>query len=160
MSTSKDDAITQFTGEYGFLSLEHPCIIEYEGIKYDNAATLFYAMRSTNPKIMRKIARLSPNKARQKASGLPDNPDYDCNKMFYLEQVNRLKFNSSPTLSAWLLETDPKKLVNTITHRDTWIGVRIDGTGENALGEALMTIRGELKRKASAKEYRKKMMNK
>lgn len=128
---------------YKYLTLEFPSTIEYEGETYPCAATLFYAFKSTNPKIMRKIARLSPNKARQKIANLPYNEDYEENKEFYLEKALMLKFKN-PVLANWLVGTYPKKLVNVVTHMDDWIGVRIDGSGYNALGKALMKIRDNL----------------
>jgi predicted NAD-dependent protein-ADP-ribosyltransferase YbiA (DUF1768 family) len=126
---------------YKYLTLEFPSAIEYEGETYPCAATLFYALKSTNPKIMRKIARLSPNKARQKVANLPYNEDYEKNKEFYLEKVLMLKFKNQ-VLANWLIATYPKNLVHVVTHMDDWIGVRQDtGKGENALGKALMKVR-------------------
>ena len=125
---------------YKYLTLEFPSAIEYEGETYPCAATLFYALKSTNPKIMRKIARLSPNKARQKVANLPYNEDYEENKEFYLEKVLLLKFKNQ-VLANWLIATYPKNLVNVVTHMDDWIGVRQDGKGYNALGKALMKVR-------------------
>jgi predicted NAD-dependent protein-ADP-ribosyltransferase YbiA (DUF1768 family) len=89
---------------------------------------------------MRKIARLSPNKARQKVANLPYNEDYEENKEFYLEKVLLLKFKNQ-VLANWLIATYPKNLVNVVTHMDDWIGVRQDGKGYNALGKALMKVR-------------------
>jgi predicted NAD-dependent protein-ADP-ribosyltransferase YbiA (DUF1768 family) len=93
---------------------------------------------------MRKIARLSPNKARQKVANLPPNEDYEENKEFYLEKALSLKFRNK-VLANWLMGTYPKNLVNVVTHMDDWIGVRVDGKGYNALGKALMKVRDILR---------------
>ena len=135
--------ITKFEGTYGFLSLEFPCEIMYNGETYSSAAVLFYAMRAENKNSRRKIMNLSSNKARQKSAALPPNPDYDENREYYLEEACRAKFESNTTLKAWLIKTAPVKLINTVTHRDTWIGVKADGKGSNMLGKVLMKIRDE-----------------
>lgn len=143
-----DLTITNFEGAYEFLALEFPCKVTYEGVEYANAATLFYSLRATNERSREKIARLSPMKARQKSSALPENPDYDDNREFYLRLANKVKFDSNLTLKTLLMKTVGRKLVNNVTHRDTWIGVRPDGRGENALGNALMDLREEYAKSA------------
>jgi predicted NAD-dependent protein-ADP-ribosyltransferase YbiA (DUF1768 family) len=144
MAIKNENEIRDFVASgYRYLTLEYPVEIKYEGETYPNAATLFYAFRATNPKIMRKMARLSPNKARQKAMNLPANPDWDNNKEFYLEKALLLKFQNG-ALANWLMKTNPKKLVNVVTHMDDWIGVRMDGSGYNALGKALEKVRSIL----------------
>lgn len=144
-----DLTITQFEGAHGFLALEFPCKIEYEGLEYSNAATLFYAMRAINDSSRKRIARLSPLKARQKSAALPENPEYDDNREEYLKLANKLKFDSNPTLRALLIKTANRQLINTVTHRDDWIGVRENGKGgENALGKVLMELREQYAKEA------------
>lgn len=149
-ATPKPDlTITEFKGAHDFLALEFPCQITYEGVEYANAATLFYSLRATNERSRERIARLSPLKARQKSSALPGNPEYDDNREYYLKLACRAKFDANPTLKALLLKTANRQLVNNVTHRDDWIGVRLDGRGENALGKVLMDLREEYAKSAS-----------
>ena len=141
-SEPKDEAITKFEGVYAFLALEYPCKIVYDGIQYENAATLFYAMRTDNKTSRGKIARLSPNKARIKSAALPDNDDYDNNKYDYLVSALGAKFDDNPTLKSLLIKTYPIQLINTVSYRDLWIGIRDNGSGGyNALGKALEELR-------------------
>ena len=134
--------IKGFVGRADFLALEYPCKIEYEGITYENAATLFYALKCNDKGMIRKMARLSPNKARQKVAALK-NEDWEANKAYYLRLANSLKFESNPDLKEKLLKTEDAELINEVTHMDNWIGVRSDGSGQNALGKTLMELRRE-----------------
>ena len=148
-TTPKPDlTITKFEGAHEFLALEFQCKIVYEDVEYSNAATLFYSLRATNERSRERIARLSPLKARQKSSALPENPDYDDNREYYLRLANKAKFDANPTLKTLLLKTANRKLVNNVTHRDSWIGVRPDGRGDNALGNVLMDLREEYAKSA------------
>ena len=136
--------IFRFEGPYGFLALEHPCKVVYNDNVYSNAAVLFYAMRATNERSRMKIARLSTNKARQKSSALPENPDYDENRYHFLKVALRAKFDSNTDLRDKLLKTKPKELINTVSYLDDWIGIReSNGRGDNMLGKALMELRDE-----------------
>lgn len=136
--------IYKFDGPYAFLALEHPCQVVYDDHIYGNAAVLFYALRATTERSRMKIARLSTNKARQKSSALPDNPEYDDNREYFLKLAVKAKFDSHPALRAKLLKTRPKELINTVTYLDNWIGVReSNGRGDNMLGKVLMEVRDE-----------------
>lgn len=138
-----DNKIEKFDGEYNFLSLEYPCEITYEGIKFNNAATLLYALKSDyDLGSMRKYARLSPAKARQKAAK-EINYDFEDNLSHYVYVACRAKFNSNPELKKKLKDTKDAKLINVVPYNDSRLGVYM-GRGDNLLGKTLMDIRDEL----------------
>ena len=134
--------ISSFTGDYEFLSLEYPCDIKYEGIVFKNAATLLYALKSDDVGSMRKYARLSTSKARQKAAK-ENNETYDTNFEDYVRKVCKLKFSQHGDLANKLKDTHPYTLVNMLKYNDTKLGIYM-GRGENLLGKVLADIREEL----------------
>lgn len=137
-----DQTINSFTGDYEFLSLEYPCEIKYEGIVFKNAATLLYALKSNDVGSMRKYARLSPFKARQKASK-ENNAFYDANFEDYVRKVCKLKFSQHENLVNKLKNTYPFTLINILKYNDTKLGLYM-GKGKNILGKVLTDIREEL----------------
>ena len=144
LEVENETQIYKFDGPYAFLTLEYPCNVVYDDHIYGNAAVLFYALRATNERSRMKIAKLSTNKARQKSSALPENPEYDDNREYFLKMVVKAKFDTNPDLRAKLLETKPKELVNTVSYLDDWIGIReTNGRGDNMLGKVLMEVRDE-----------------
>ena len=132
--------IESFTDKYEFLSNEFPCDIEYKGIHFNSAAVLFYALKCDNLRSMKKFSKLNPGNARKKLYTIPYNEEYEDNKEEILKKVVKLKFDSNDYLRKKLVETYPKKLINTVTYPDTWLGVRY-GEGQNYLGEVLMDLR-------------------
>ena len=134
--------ISSFSGDYEFLSLEYPCDITYEGITFKNAATLLYALKSLDKGSMRKYARLSVSKARQKASK-EVNDEYTYNFKKYVYKVCKLKFTQNGNLANKLKETHPYTLVNMLKYNDTKLGIYM-GKGENILGKTLAQIREEI----------------
>jgi hypothetical protein len=62
--------------------------------------------------------------------------------------ANAAKFDQNPELKEKLLATGDGKLINTVTYRDEWAGVRGE-TGLNMLGKVLMELR-EIYRKENA----------
>ncbi len=136
--------IAEFKGKYEFLSADFPCDIVINGITYPTATNYFCALKATSDGMRKKIARLSPNKARQKLAMLPPNDDYDNNKEYYLYIANKAKFEQHQDLKNKLIETGNSELINTVTYRDEWAGIR-NGIGENKLGIVLMKIREEYK---------------
>ena len=138
-------AIAEFKGEYEFLSADYPCkIVDSDGIEYESVTCYFVALKATSVGMKKKIARLSPNKARQKSAMLPPNQDYDENKTYYYYLANKAKFDQHEDLKEKLLNTGDSKLINSVTYRDEWAGVR-GATGKNKLGIVLMKIREEYK---------------
>ena len=134
--------ISSFSDEYEFLSLDYPCNIDYEGITFKNAAILLYALKSNDKGSMRKYARLSSNKARQKAAKQM-NDEYDYNFRKYVYKVCKLKFMQNEDLANKLKATDSDTLINTLTYNDTKLGIYM-GKGENILGKVLMKIREDI----------------
>lgn len=132
--------IDGFVGKAEFLSLDYLCDVTFDDITYPSATNLFYAMKATDRGMMRKIARLSPKKVRQKMASW-ENEDWETNKLHYLEKACRVKFDTNPELKKQLIATGDAELINRVAHMDDWLGVRQDGSGKNSLGKVLMKIR-------------------
>lgn len=140
--------IKKFEGYYEFLSNEYNCDVKYEDFVFQSSASLFYAFKAKTEGAFIKFQRLSPLKARSKMQKMEENDDYEDNKKYYLKEAVKAKFISNPSLKIKLLKTQNAKLINTVTHRDTWIGVR-DGIGENMLGKVLEELREEFRKEKS-----------
>lgn len=138
-------AITQFVGEYDFLSNGYNHKITFNGLNFLNAEAAFYAQKVKDDRAKIKFTRLSGNKARAKAAQAQSIPDWEFQKDNIMIAVLRTKF-SDPELKQKLLDTYPSKLINTTTFRDTYWGFS-DGKGKNKLGELLELVRQELKEK-------------
>ena len=141
--------INWFTGRYEFLSNSYNCDIEYDGIKYTNAATAFIAQQCTDEGAKRKFARLAVNKARAKARNLPYNEEFEDNRLDIMRAILKAKFDQNPKLKRYLMGTKRLILVNNIGYRDEFWGV-YNESGKNMLGKLLMELRDnyykELKR--------------
>lgn len=143
MRNSKDDnKITSFTGNYSFLAMEFPCEFFMNAVKFKSATAAFYAQKSTDINSWNKFARLNPNRARQKASALPEPDDYEENKYLYLYKANKLKFDCNELLRKSLCELKGKELINNVPYKEEYLGI-FNGKGENMLGKVLMQIRDE-----------------
>ena len=134
--------ITKFEGYFEFLSNEYNCKVEYDNYVFQSASALFYAFKAKTQGAFMKFQRLSPLKAKSKSQKLEYNEDYEKNKKYYLKKAVNAKFTSNPDLKLRLLKTGNTILVNTITHLDTWIGVK-NNIGENMLGKVLMELRSQ-----------------
>lgn len=134
--------IDNFTGDYSFLSMEFPCEFFLNAVKFKSATAAYYAQKSPDINAWNKFARLNPNKARQKASSLPEPDDYEENKYEYLYRANKAKFDSNDSIKEYLCKTKGKELINNVPYREEYLGV-FNGKGKNMLGKVLMQIRDE-----------------
>lgn len=138
----KTEKIDNFVGAYSFLAMDFPCEFFIGAVKFKSAAAAFYAQKSPDINSWTKFARLNPNKARQKASSLPDTEDWTENKFTYLYKANKAKFDTNEILKKMLCETDGKMLVNVVPYKEEYLGI-FNGKGRNMLGKVLMKIRSE-----------------
>ena len=136
-------AIKEFKDEYRFLSNFWPCQIEYEGIQYACTETAYQASKSLFFNIKTEISKMKPGAAKRYARTVALRPDWEQVKLKVMEDVVRLKFNSSQNLKELLLITGDQELIEGNTWNDTFWGV-CRGKGENHLGKILMKVRTEL----------------
>lgn len=144
-----DDTITEFRGDYYFLSNYSRCPqpIVYNHKEYPTGEHLFHSFKTTDPEWKEKISTApTPGDAKKLGRQAPLRPDWETRKIEAMRLVLKLKF-SQPELQAKLLATGDRPLIEGNTWNDRFWGV-CNGVGENHLGLLLMELREEL-RKAS-----------
>jgi ribA/ribD-fused uncharacterized protein len=143
--TDPPPKITEFDGEYRFLSNFHPAPMEYERISYPTVEHAYQAAKTTDYHERQRIAALpSPGRAKRAGAKLTLRPDWDALRLNVMETLLRQKFTLHADLRALLLATGDAILEEGNTWGDVFWGV-CNGVGENHLGKLLMKIRDELK---------------
>ncbi len=137
------EEILQFRDEYAFLSNGFPAEVTYGGITYPCAASAFLASKCEKEADRKTIARMNPDKAKQKYAAKQGSPAWEARKTEVMEEIVRLKFSQNPELVRRLIETGNLKLING-AKKDTFWGVDLNTwEGENRLGTILMKVRTE-----------------
>ena len=150
--TTSSAPVTEFQGEYRFLSNFWPARVEFEGMTYPTAEHAYQAAKSLDPSERRRIAALpSPADAKREGRKLALRSDWDTAKFVVMEQIVRDKFTRNADLRAKLLETGDAQLEEGNNWGDTTWGV-VNGVGENRLGKILMKVRKELRKAAQEGE--------
>ncbi|MBQ7785401.1 MAG: DUF1768 domain-containing protein [Clostridia bacterium] len=137
--------ILQFKGEYAFLSNDFPAQVEYDGVVYPCAASAFLASMCSDPMQKRRIACLSPEKAKQKYGGYKGTAQWEIQKTAIMAHIVRAKFQQNPELAVKLLQTGNQKLINGGGRHTCWSVNLVTWEGENLLGVILMKLRKEWK---------------
>jgi ribA/ribD-fused uncharacterized protein len=152
--------ISEFQGEYRFLSNFWPCVVElyiegkqytfpssehaYQACKFlDPNIHAFFADTSLSSGAAKKAARKFKNKIR---------PDWDQDKLAVMYRITLEKYTRNLDLQYKLLRTYDKKLVEGNTWNDTYWGV-CRGKGHNYLGKTLMYVRQSLANDAVQNYY-------
>lgn len=136
-------SITQFTGEYEFLSnfYNHP--IKFNGLKFQNAEAAYEAQRTDDINVRKRFCRLSGNKAKALGRRVEEREMWNYEKEEVMRQIIREKFKAHTELAQKLIDTGDEELINVNTWRDSYWGIS-NGSGKNKLGRILMQIRSEL----------------
>ena len=137
--------ITEFKGEYLFLSNFYLSEVEYNGLFFQNAEAAFQSSKIKSKNIRKKFSKMNPIQAKlvgEKIEATTEN--WEELKFDIMEKICYNKFTSNKVLKNKLLETKDKELINNNTRGDTIWGIS-NGVGENHLGKILMKIREELK---------------
>ena len=142
-----ENVISDFNGEYRFLSNFYQCDFEFEGLTYHNAEAAFQAQKCAtaeekikytevkNPVVAKRMGKKEP--------GFPSNWDEICrNKM---KSILTAKF-ANPELRAKLKATGDAVLIEGNTWHDNRWGSCVcakcaQKEGQNWLGKILMEIR-------------------
>lgn len=134
--------VSQFTGEYRWLSNFWNATIYYDGVHYPSVEHAYQAAKSPNITIRRHVAALSkPGDAKRYGRKIPLRDDWEDVKADVMLDLLRLKF-SYTDLREKLLNTGDAELVEGNYWNDTYWGV-CRGKGENVLGKLLMRVREE-----------------
>lgn len=134
--------ITEFQGQYRWLSNFWRSPILYERIKYPTVEHAYQAAKSTNYEYKKMIATLpTPGDAKRAGREATLRPDWEKIKVDVMRALLWIKFQG-PELRAKLLATGDEVLQEGNRWRDVFWGVDIKtGRGENTLGKLLMSIR-------------------
>lgn len=136
------NVISNFTGEYFFLSNYYNVPVTYMGYTFQNNEAAFQAAKC--PARMHEFCNMNPSEAKSLGRRIQLRDDWEIAKNSIMYDVCRAKFAQNPSLAKLLLETGDCELVEGNTWNDKIWGV-CDGEGENRLGKILMKIREELR---------------
>ncbi len=142
------DAITEFRGEYAFLSNFYEAEIYCWGFKYRNAEAAFQAMK--NPLRAAMFEGVDGKTAKKLGRTVELRKDWDELKENYMFTVCLAKFTQNYELGERLLATCDKLLIEGNTWGDTEWGI-CDGVGKNLLGKILMRVRDIIKKSKEKK---------
>ena len=140
-----EEDITEFNGEFAFLSNFYPCEIEYEGITYPTVEHAYQAAKSLDKEVHKKIAKLKyPGQAKKAGRHLHIRSDWEDVKVKIMEYLLMKKFAGYHELSEKLYDTGERYLEEGNNWGDTFWGV-CSGKGRNMLGLLLMSVREKIK---------------
>lgn len=138
--------ISEFRGEYAFLSNFYHCKVPYMGLVFKSAEAAFQAAKC--PKMAKEFVGIDPSRAKAKGRHVPLRPDWEAVKDKIMYDILMAKFTHNRDLQAKLLKTGDQVLQEGNTWGDVYWGV-CDGKGKNTLGQLLMKVRFELNVKLS-----------
>lgn len=141
------NSITDFHEEqYRFLSNFYEARVEYGGLVYGSNEAAFQAQKCMREEEKLPFTEYGPGKSKGIGRRVQLRPDWEKVKVGIMEEIVRAKFTQHPELTARLLATGDKILVEGNHWGDTCWGVDTrTGQGENHLGRILMKVREELK---------------
>lgn len=140
--------ITEFIGEYHFLSNFHPAPFVWDNIMWKNSEAAYQAAKSADRGVQLRIASLAtPGEAKRVGRLIEMRPDWEEIKLGMMYDIVLEKFKQNPDLLKKLLDTGDAQLVEGNNWHDTFWGVcpPESDNGKNHLGRILMKIRKELK---------------
>jgi ribA/ribD-fused uncharacterized protein len=150
------DVISDFRGEYFFLSNYYTAPFGWRGIEFQSAEQAFayaktaYTVQMKQESFGRAIlAAKTPGEAKKLGREVPmlNVDEWDKNKVYYMREIIHAKFHWVPGLAGRLINTDSAMLVEGNTWGDKYWGRCLDtATGKmvglNKLGVLLMEERG------------------
>lgn len=147
MNQYSQKPITEFRGQYYFLSNFYPAPISYNGLIYANNEAAFQAQKTT---CMRERQQFSlphlsdPARAKSMGRKLRLRPDWENQKLRSMYEICLNKFLQHQDLKALLIATGDNILIEGNSWGDRYWGM-VNGIGNNHLGKILMDIREKLK---------------
>lgn len=133
--------ISEFNGDYFFLSNFFCAPISYSGLTFTNNEAAFQSAKC--PERMAEFCNLNPSEAKRLGRRVHLRSDWEDIKDKVMYDVCYAKFTQNPYLSERLCSTGNAELIEGNTWGDRVWGV-CGGIGENRLGKILMQIRKEL----------------
>lgn len=138
-------SISEFNGEYRFLSNFYRADVEYDGIVYPSSEHAYQAAKTLDKHTRLKISKFdTPSYAKKYGRDVPLRPDWENVKIGIMTEIVRYKFTKHQDLKEKLLATGDANLIEGNHWGDRIWGV-CKGSGQNNLGKILMKIREELR---------------
>lgn len=134
-------SISEFRGEYYFLSNFYSAPVTYNGMCFENNEAAFQAAKC--PERMTEFCRLNPSEAKRLGRRVKLRGDWEAVKDTVMYEICKAKFSQNPDLADKLVATKDAELIEGNTWGDRIWGV-CDGVGENRLGKILMRVRAEM----------------
>lgn len=148
ISQSKTETITEFKGEYQFLSNFHPAPFVYQDIVWPHSEAAYQAMKTTNRFMWPVFAAMTnPVDAKRAGKNVDMRLDWGSVRVGVMREIVREKFIQNPHLRAKLISTGTAVLEEGNNWKDTFWGVCPPGSanGRNELGKILMDLRRDLR---------------
>lgn len=140
-------AITEFRGNYAFLSNFYHAEVLYRGYWYANNEAAFQAQKTLSTRERQRfcIASMSnPTEAKRLGRKVTIRPDWEQIKLQCMYEICMSKFVQHPKLRNVLLATGESVLIEGNAWGDRYWGM-VNGHGENHLGRILMDIREKMR---------------
>ena len=140
-----NEPITEFQGEYRFLSNFWPAEVEYDGDIYPTVEHAYQAAKTLDRQGRLSIMNAAtPGIAKRLGKTLPLRRNWEQMKYSVMLSLVGQKFCSHMDLGDKLLATNKRVLIEGNTWDDTYWGV-YRGKGQNMLGKLLMQVREEVR---------------
>jgi len=151
-ATTRANVISEFQGDYRFLSNFFPAVIDFEGITYPSVEHAYQSAKTLDPAERKRIAACAtPADAKREGRALAaagkQRADWEQAKFDVMERCVRYKFTRHEDLKQKLLATGDATLEegNTWDDRIWGISPPNSGHGDNRLGKLLMKVREQLR---------------
>jgi ribA/ribD-fused uncharacterized protein len=137
-----ENVIDIFRGKYAFLSNMSSSKFVVDGIKYNSVENFFQAQKTLDLEERKRIAEMSPVDAKRAGRKVSLRKDWNDIRLEIMETGLRMKFKN-PFLRKLLLNTGSSMLIEGNNYGDRFWG-KVDGIGNNHLGELLMSVRADI----------------
>lgn len=139
--------ITEFTGEYSFLSNFWPALVKHEGTVFASVEHAYQAAKCKKED-WPKFQGIGPGAAKRLGRKLQTyDPGWEGRKLKLMHSLILQKFRNDAHLKVRLLDTGNQELIEGNTWGDTFWGV-CGGAGKNHLGRILMEVRTSLSKES------------
>lgn len=136
--------IDRFVGKYAFLSNFYEVPVQYMGYEFQNNEAAFQGAKC--PSRIEEFIELPPNEAKRLGRKVELREDWESIKDSVMYEICLNKFSRHKDLRDKLLATGEAELIEGNYWHDCYWGV-CEGKGLNKLGNILMKIRSELKKR-------------
>ena len=146
-------AITEFSGEYRWLSNFYPCVLYYNYQKFLNSEAAYQCQKCANEEDKAQFSFLKAGPAKRMGRAIEVRSDWNDIKVQEMEEITFLKYMQNKELREKLIATFPEDIIEGNRWGDTFWGV-CDQVGANVLGQILMNLREDIIDRLDEEEYK------